>query len=133
MRMLSGNANYTYIVAGDAMARLMSERYPDIKIVPFREDLSKGYHGGFIIDSNFISERASFWGISDGEYAEKLSPVIYVDKASKIALCFGEDECCRANLEFLIGYLKAEGHPLPFRVNIVDEYNLSLLNEYFID
>ena len=127
------DVNYTYIVAGDEMARVMGERYPDRRIIPFREDLSKGCYNGFVIDSEFIRERASFWGVSEDEYTEKLSPIINLDIMEDIVLCFGEDECCRANMEFMVGHLNGRGYAKALRVNIVDEYNLNLLNEYFID
>ena len=127
------NVNYTYIVAGDEMARMMSERYPDRKIVPFREDLSKGSYSGFSIDSEFIRERALFWGVSENEYINKLNPIIKIDTRVSLVICFGDDECCRANMEFMIGYLKSNGYTQPLRVNIVDEYNLNLLNEYYVD
>ena len=127
------DVNYTYIVAGDEMARVMGERYPDRRIIPFREDLSKGSYSGFSIDSDFIRERALFWGVSEGEYTEKLSPVIHIDLTEEIVLCFGEDECCRANMEFVIGYLKGKGYSQSLRVSIVDEYTLDILNEYFVE
>ena len=127
------NANYTYIVAGDEMARVMGERYPDRKIIPFREDLSKGSYKGFSIDSEFIRGRALFWGVSESEYTEKLKPIIELDTTEQFVLCFGEDECCRANMKFMIGYLKGKGSAKALSVNIVDEYNLDLLNEYFVD
>ena len=124
------NVDCTYIVAGDEMARVMSERYPHRKIIPFREDLSKGSYGGFSIDSDFIRSRALFWGVSDSEYTEKLRPIIDLDTTQQIVLCFGEDECCRANMEFMICYLRGMGYAKALRVNIVDEYTLDLLNEY---
>ena len=124
------NVDCTYIVAGDEMARVMSERYPHRKIIPFREDLSKGSYGGFFIDSDFIRSRALFWGVSDSEYTEKLRPLIDLDTTQQIVLCFGEDECCRANMEFMICYLRGMGYAKALRVNIVDEYTLDLLNEY---
>ena len=124
------DVNYTYIVAGDEMARVMGERHPDRKIVPFREDLSKGNYKGFAIDSDFIGERAGFWGDSEAEYIEKLRPIIDLDPTQQIVLCFGDDECCRANMEFMSGYLRGRGYAQPLRVNIVDEYTLDLLNEY---
>ena len=127
------NANYTYIVAGDEMARVMSDRHPERKIIPFREDLSKGIYNGFAIDSDFIRSRAGFWQVSEAEYVEKLKPIIELDKDSQIVLCFGEDECCRANMEFMIGYLRGRGYSKALRVNIVNEYTLDLLNEYFVE
>ena len=123
----------TYIVAGDEMARVMSEMHPERDIIPFCEDLSKGSFCGFSIDSEFIRERASFWGVSEGEYTEKLRPIIELDTSRDTMLCFGEDECCRANMEFMIGYLRGKGYAGALRVNIVDEYTLDILNEYFVD
>ena len=127
------DVNYTYIVAGDEMARVMSEKHPERKIIPFREDLSKGRYDGFFIDSDFIRERALFWGVTDSEYTGKLRPIIDLDMSGGIVLCFGEDDCCRANMEFVIGYLRGKGYAKALRVNIVDEYTLDLLNEYFVD
>ena len=125
--------NCTYIAAGDEMARVMRERYPSRKIIPFREDLSKGCYSSFYIDSDFIRERALFWGASEAEYAEKLKPIIELDATEQFVLCFGEDECCRANMEFVIGYLKGRGYSQSLMVNIVDEYTLDVLNEYFVE
>ena len=127
------DVNYTYIVAGDEMARVMREKHPARKIIPFREDLSKGICNGFAIDSAFIRERASFWGDSEAEYVEKLKPIIELDTTEQIVICFGDDECCRANMEFMISYLRGKGYAKPIRVNIVDEYTLDLLNEYYVD
>ena len=127
------NANYTYIVAGDEMARVMSDRHPERKIIPFREDLSKGIYNGFAIDSDFIRSRASFWKVGEAEYIKKLNPIIELDTTEQIVVCFGEDDCCRANMEFVIGYLRGRGYARALRVNIVDEYTLDLLNEYYVD
>ena len=127
------DVNYTYIVAGDEMARVMREKHPARKIVPFREDLSKGNYKGFAIDSDFIGERAGFWQVSEAEYVEKLKPIIELDITEQIVICFGGDECCKANMEFMISYLKDKGYAKPIRVNIVDEYTLDLLNEYYVD
>ena len=127
------DVNCTYIVAGDEMARVMSETHPDREILPFREDLSKGSFSDFSFDSEFIRERASFWGVSEVEYTEKLRPIIELDTSRDTVLCFGEDECCRANLEFVISYLRGMGYAKALRVNILDEYTLDLLNEYFVD
>ena len=33
----------------------------------------------------------------------------------------------------MISYLKDKGYAKPIRVNIVDEYTLDLLNEYYVD
>ena len=68
-----------YIVAGDAMQKLMAQKYPNRKTIPFREDFSKG---------------------------------------------------C---LEFMIAYLKDKGYAGRIQVQIVNEYNLSLLREYFVE
>ena len=127
------NANYTYIVAGDEMARVMSDRHPERKIIPFRENLSKGIYNGFAIDSDFIRSRASFWKVGEAEYIKKLNPIIELDTTEQIVVCFGEDDCCRANMEFVIGYLRGRGYARALWVNIVDEYTLDLVNEYFVE
>lgn len=131
--MVADKENYIYIVAGDEMARLMSERYPDRRIIPFREDLSRGSYDGFSIGPDFIRERATLWAVSSKEYIEKLEPIINLDTKEAFVLCFGEDECCRSNLEFMIGYLKSKGYTKPLKVQIVDEYTLELLREYWVE
>lgn len=120
-----------YIVAGDEMQKLMAEKYPDRKTIPFREDFSKGNYKDFSVDPEFINGRASFWNVSEDEYTQKFYPIINIDLIDKFVLCFGDDECCRANLKFMIGYLRNKGYTEHLKVQIVDEYNLDLLDEYF--
>ena len=121
-----------YIVAGDEMQKLMALKFPDRKTIPFREDFSKGERNGFDFDAELISKRASFWNVSTEDYVDKLSPIIHLDTTKKYVLCFGDDACCKANLAFMIGNLKAKGYPHPIQVQILNEYNLELQNEYFI-
>lgn len=123
---------YIYVVAGDEMCRLMKKENPNDNIIPFREDLSKGHYSGFVLDEQFMKERAGFWGVSILDYESKLSPIINLDLSKKLILCFGEDDCCRANLDFLIHYLQAQGYKLPIQVRIVDEMDLQLKKEYQI-
>ena len=122
-----------YIVAGDEMQKLMAEKYPDRKTIPFREDFSKGNYKDFSVDPEFINGRASFWNVSEDEYIQKFDPIINIDLTDKFVLCFGDDECCRANLKFMIGYLRNKGYNEHLKVQIVDEYNLDLLDEYSAD
>ena len=119
-----------YIVAGDEMKRMMAGEVPEDDIIPFREDLSKGSREGFSIGPSFLAERAAFWGVPEEEYREKLAPVIGLDLSDSYILRFGRDDCCRANLEFLKGYLRDRGYERAVRVEIVDEYDLTLLEEY---
>lgn len=121
-----------YVVAGDEMQKLMKEKYPERETVPFREDLSKGTYNGFDLDPVFMARRASLWNVPVEEYEEKISPITGIDLSRDIVLVFGEDECCRANLSFMIGYLKGRGYRKPVKVEIVDEYDLNLKNEYHI-
>ena len=122
-----------YIVAGDEMQKLFQTRFPEIQTIPFREDLSKGDPCGFLLDEAFCAERASFWGVSKAEYCSKMSPIIGLDLARNYVLVFGEDACCTANLNFLIGYLKGRGYAKEIRVRIVNEYDLTILREYVAD
>ena len=121
-----------YIVAGDEMQKLMALKFPDRKTIPFCEDLSKGECVGFDFDAEMISKRASFWNVTTEEYIDKLSPIIDLDITKKYVLCFGDDACCRVNLAFMIGYLKARGYSQPIQVQILNEYNLDLQKEYFL-
>ena len=61
-----------YIVAGDEMLKLMNRQFPEYQAIPFRDDLSKGSCPGYALDAGFITERASFWGVSEADYAEKM-------------------------------------------------------------
>ena len=121
-----------YIVAGDAMKELMEKVFPERKTIPFREDLSKGTYEGFVIDRDFIRNRASFWNVSEDEYSDKIAPIIDLDLSQNFILCFGEDDCCRANLEFLIGYLKGRGYSRTIQIKIVNEYDLNEIREYTV-
>ena len=119
-----------WIVAGDEMKKLMEAASPEKEIVPFREDLSRGPVPGFRTDREFIAARAAFWGVSEDEYKDKTAPIAGIDPSQECVLCFGEDDCCRANLRFMKAYLKERGYALPLRVRIVDERDLSLITEY---
>ena len=119
-----------YIVAGDEMLKIMNRLYPENEAIPFREDLSKGRIEGNMPDSEFISKRARFWGVGESEYREKFKCIINLDLSKEYVLCFGEDDCCRANLAFIIGYLKSSGYAKPVRVRIVNEITLELIREY---
>ncbi len=122
-----------YIVAGDEMMKLMNRKQPGVQAIPFRDDLSKGSCPGFSFDGDFIASRASFWGVSKADYAEKMSPIIHLDLSRRYILCFGNDDCCKANLRFMLGYLKSRGYARPVHVRIVDEYDLTPLEEYDLD
>ena len=122
-----------YIVAGDEMQKLMRSKFPNRQTIPFREDFSKGGYCGFSFDESFVSNRAAFWGVSKSDYLEKLSPIAGLDITKNYVLCFGEDECCKANLAFAIGYLKNKGYEKAIKVQILNEYNLDLIKEYSAD
>ena len=119
-----------YIVAGDEMQKLMNIKYPERKTIPFCEDLSKGSFIGYNIDKEFITARSSFWDVPENDYFQKMLPIINIDITKNYILCFGEDECCAANLKFLIEYLKYKGYSKSITVQIVNEYNLQLLKAY---
>ena len=125
------NEATVHIVAGDAMLALFRERYPELEAIPFREDLSKGSCEWREPCEEMIEKRAAFWGVTPKEYEEKLAPIIDLDISRDIVLNFGEDDCCRANLKFMTGLLKARGYSRPILVRIVNEYDLTLLREYF--
>ena len=70
--------------------------------------------------------------INDSNHTIILSNEINLDISQRYVLCFGEDECCKANLEFMIGYLKHKGYSQPLKIQILDEYNLDIKNEYYL-
>ena len=129
-----------YVVAGDEMQKLMRLKFPERKTIPFREDFSKGEGIGFDCEAEFvekwmerwIEKRASFWQVSQAEYREKLSPILQLDMTKRYVLCFGEDDCCRANLAFMLGYLQYKRYSHAVKVQILNEYTLALQREYFI-
>ena len=56
-----------------------------------------------------------------------------LDITKNYVLCFGEDERCKANLAFMIGYLKNRGYAKAIKVQILNEYDLDLLKKYSAD
>ena len=121
-----------YIVAGDEMQKIMRRMFPERESVPFREDLSKGPVKGNQITGEFISERAAFWGVSPEEYERNLDGIINLELAREVVLCFGEDDCCKANCAFMLAYLKQKGYKKPIRVKVVNEITLEILREYTV-
>ena len=122
--------NVIYIVAGDEMKKTMGIKYPNRIIIPFRENLSIGQNNRFTIDNVFIEERTKALNVNKEEYIKKMKPIIDIDINKEYILVFGEDDCCKANLNFVINYLKARGYDKKIKVNIVDEYNLEIIREY---
>ena len=127
------NEEHIYVVAGDAMQKLMKEKFPERKTIPFRDDLSKGGCPGFSFTADFIAGRASFWGVAEDDYIKKMSLIINIDTSRDYILCFGEDDCCKANLKFMLGYLKEKGYSKRVIVNVLDEYDLTVLKKYYVD
>ena len=127
---MTANNEFIYIVAGDEMQKLFGRIFPDDQTIPFREDFSKGSCDGVCFDEKLISDRASFWGVTKEEYLAKMSPILDLDLSRTYILTFGTDACCTANLKFMIGYLKSTGYGEPIRVRIVNEYDLTVLQEY---
>lgn len=119
-----------YIVAGDSMMELMNNKYPKRIVIPFRENLSIGTYSGFSINDKFIEERAKALNTSKKEYTKKLKPIMEIDISKEYILVFGEDDCCKANLNFMINYLKEKGYNKKIEVQIVDEYSLDLIKKY---
>ena len=105
----------TYILAGDEMKKLFAQMYPTINAVPFKEDLSLGDLEGYSIDEKFIEERSSFWGVTQEEYAHNISPIVELDITRSLALVFGEDDCCKANMAFMMNYLRQRGYAKPLK------------------
>ena len=124
------NKDYMYIVAGDLMQDKFNKLYPDIHTIPFRENFSKGSYNEPFFNEEFINNRCSVHNTTKDDYINKLDPIINLDFNKEYVLCFGEDECCKENLKFMIKYLKNNNYKYVIRVNIVDEETLELINEY---
>ena len=121
-----------YIVAGDEMQKLFKEKYPSINTIAFRENLSEGNYEGYQFSEEFINNRSSFWKVSKEDYVEKMSPIMELDISNKYVLCFGNDKCCVENLKFVIHYLKEKGYSHRIKVQIVNEVDLTIIDEYII-
>ena len=122
-----------YIVAGDMMKDLLHKKNESLSIIPFREDLSKGSYEGYKFSKEFIENRAKVFNVSYDLYYQNIKPIINLDLSKDYILMFGEDDCCKANLNFMLNYLKDKGYKKTILVKIVDEYNLSLIREYKVE
>ena len=130
VRMIKAQDDLVYIVAGDEMKKLFAEKYPDVKTIPFRENFSVGNYDGFDFDDVFVKNRAIAFGATVQDYKSKLSPIINLDFEREYVLCFGECDCCKANLKFLTNYLLVNGYANPIKIRIVDETTLETIREY---
>jgi hypothetical protein len=122
--------NCVYIVAGDCMLEKFNKLYPNLFAIPFREDFSKGQYKEPLFSDDFINKRCIVHNTTEGDYISKLSPIIHLDFKKEYVLCFGEDECCQANLKFMIEYLKKNNYKHKIKVNILNEDSLELIKEY---
>ena len=121
-----------YIVAGDEMQILFKNKYPSIKTIAFCENFSKGNCNCFSFNNKLIEERSLYWNVSKEEYVKKMHPIINLDLRENYILCFGNDDCCKANLKFLIGFLKEKKYSKRIHIQIVNEYNLDIVDEYYL-
>ena len=124
--------DYIYIVAGDRMKEIMEKKYPDRIVIPFKEDMSKGHYNGYLFSDDFISNRITFWKVKKETYLNHMKDIINLDFDKNYILCFGNDDTCKANLVFLINYLRKNGYQSNIKVQIVDEISLDIKNEYII-
>lgn len=122
-----------YIVAGDEMKKLMNIKFPNRIVIPFCEDFSKGQCNYIDFNDIFLEERSTYWNISKSEYKKKILPIINLDITKTYMLCFGDDDCCNANLKFIINYLKYKHYSKKIKVQILDEYSLKIKKEYFVE
>ena len=119
-----------YIVAGDEMLKIMKRKNPERDIIPFREDFSKGTYSGYDFTAEFIANRANNFGVSKEEYKAGIAPIINLDFSANYILYFGEDDCCKANLAFLLNYFKEHKYQKTLKIRIVDERSLEIIREY---
>lgn len=124
------NNDYVYIVAGDCMLDKFNKMYPDFYAIPFREDFSKGEFKETFFSDDFINSRCTTHNTTKEDYINKLNPIINLDFNKEYVLCFGEDDCCKANLKFMIDYLKSNNYKHKIRIRILNEESLELIKEY---
>ena len=126
------NKDYVYIVAGDCMLDKFNKLYPKYNAIPFREDFSKGSYGKPYFNDDFIINRCNTHNTTKEDYINKLKPIINLDLRKEYVLCFGEDDCCKANLKFMIDYLKNNNYKYKIRVNILNEETMDIIKEYYL-
>ena len=110
-----------HIVAGEAMKKLLKDRFDSI---PFNEDMSKGSYSYEPFSFDFIKERSAVHGVTIEDYVsnmnEFLSLLPKIHKNDVIHLYFGDDAVCKSNSELLIAYFKDKVDTIFF--HLMDEY-----------
>jgi hypothetical protein len=119
--------DYIYIVAGEEMAKVFSNFWPELKTIPCNENMSIGKYSYVPFSTPFIEERIKALNASKEDYLNKMNPLINLDLSKEYCLVFGEDECCKKNMEMLIDYFSYLNYSHRLHVIVLyDEVNLKI-------
>jgi hypothetical protein len=98
------------ITAGDCLNEILKRKYPDEHFVPFGEAMITGSYTAKLFSEEFMQERADTHNVSLQLYKEKLQGFLSflkeIDEYKNVALWFGDEPFCGANLKVLLQTLK---------------------------
>ena len=109
------------------MVKVFSNFYPELKTIPCNENMSIGKSSYVPFSNPFIEERIKVLNVSKEDYLNKMNPLINLDLSKEYCLVFGEDECCKKNMEMLINYFSYLDYPYHLHIIVLyDEVNLKI-------
>ena len=121
------------ITAGECLNRILQDKYPGERFVPFNEAMSQGTYSAPLFSEEFVRERAVVHGVSETEYLEKLSGVMEVLKHAgeydEIVLWFGNEPFCVENRRTVLDALRGFGYRRSILLNIVHEETGDILRQ----
>ena len=113
------------ITAGECLNRILQDKYPRERFVPFNEAMNHGTYSAPLFSEEFVRERAVVHGVSEAEYLEKLSGFMEVLKHAgeydEIVLWFGDEPFCVENRRTVLEALRGFGYRRSILLNIVHE------------
>lgn len=104
----------------------------NVKLFLLEKIFQKGNYMEPFLSDDFITNRCNVHGVDREDYTNKLSPIINLNFDKEYVLCFGEDDYCKANLNFMINYLRINNYKYRIRIKILNEDTLELIKEYMI-
>ena len=109
------------------MVKVFSNFYPELKTIPCNENMSIGKSSCVPFSNPFIEERIKALNVSKEDYLNKMNPLINLDLSKEYCLVFGEDECCKKNMEMLINYFSYLDYSYHLHIIVLyDEVNLKI-------
>ena len=119
------------ITAGDCLNKILENKYPNERFIPFREAMINGSYTAKLFSEEFIEERAATHDISDKKYKENLQAFLTflqdVKKYELIILWFGDEPFCNANKKTVLQTLKEYNYQGKIILNTVIEESGKIL------